>query len=226
MEYPDVLDRIAASGEAVFAIDRTDRIVYWSKACESILGHRAEDVLGRMCFEVVSGRDVHGNIHCYRNCPVMYQGRTDPGDPVRGFTLQVRTRLGEEREIQVGTFVLRDVRPSLSTIVHIVRNGGLPTPLERRLREEVAGSVASGWDTGEVEERLADLTGREMEVLHHLARGASTTRVAEEMGISPVTVRNHVQKVLEKLGVHTKMAAVAYAYRYGIVSGDSGDAPN
>jgi len=226
MGYPDVLDQISASGEAVFAIDRADRIVYWSRACEMLLGHRAEDVLGRMCFDILGGRDIHGNIHCYRNCPVMYQGRHDPTDPIRGFTLHVQSRDGSQKEIQVGTFVLRDARPSLATIVHIARNGSSPTPLERTLREEVAGSIAQGWESGEVEEKLTELTGRELEVLQYLAKGLSTAHVARELGISPVTVRNHIQKVLEKLGVHTKMAAVAYAYRIGLATADSGDTMN
>lgn len=62
-----------------------------------------------------------------------------------------------------------------------------------------------------------DLTNREVEVLELLAQGASTERIAAELFLSVHTVRNHVQAVLSKLGVHSKLEAVASAVRHGIV---------
>jgi len=218
----DTLDRIARSGEAVFALDARDRIVYWSRRCEEVIGRRAEDVLGRPCFEVMGGRDIHGNVHCYRNCAVMHQGRMMPDDPVQAFTLVVSGPDGEGREVQVGTIVLRDVNPSLTTIVHVVRENGADrvTALERQIRESSQETLGAPIDVRKLRDRAADLTSREREVLQHLALGLSTTKIAKILGISPVTVRNHVQKVLEKLDVHTKMAAVAYAYRFGIIESE------
>lgn len=80
------LDRIASSDEAVFAIDRTDRIVVWNGACEKLLGDGASLVLGRFCFDVMGGRDLFGNVHCYENCPVVHQIRTMPHEPIRRFS--------------------------------------------------------------------------------------------------------------------------------------------
>lgn len=54
-------------------------------------------------------------------------------------------------------------------------------------------------------------------MLQFLAEGASTNRIAEQLFLSPSTVRNHVQNVLAKLNVHSKLEAVTTAVREGIV---------
>ena len=62
-----------------------------------------------------------------------------------------------------------------------------------------------------------DLTSREKEVLRCLAEGLSTAAIAKKLFISPVTVRNHVQSILNKLDVHTKLAAVVFAYKHDLI---------
>jgi two-component system nitrate/nitrite response regulator NarL len=61
------------------------------------------------------------------------------------------------------------------------------------------------------------LTHREREVLARLVLGESTSEVAEAMAISRNTARSHVQRVLTKLGVHSRLEAAAFAVRYGLV---------
>lgn len=62
-----------------------------------------------------------------------------------------------------------------------------------------------------------DLTARELEVLELLAAGTPNTELAQRMGISRNTVRNHVQNLLTKLGVHSRLEAVALANREGLL---------
>ncbi|HQU00621.1 MAG TPA: response regulator transcription factor, partial [Acidimicrobiales bacterium] len=61
------------------------------------------------------------------------------------------------------------------------------------------------------------LTARELEVLQLLARARSTDKIAEELFISVNTVRNHVANILSKLGVHSKLEAVAVAAREKLI---------
>jgi len=61
------------------------------------------------------------------------------------------------------------------------------------------------------------LTPRELEVLRLLAGGANTRVAAEQLRVSPATIRNHVQNLLGKLGVHSRLQAVAYANAHGLV---------
>jgi DNA-binding NarL/FixJ family response regulator len=62
----------------------------------------------------------------------------------------------------------------------------------------------------------ADITRRELELLGHLARGLSLPDIASAMSISMNTARNHTQRVIEKLGAHSKLEAVVIATREGL----------
>lgn len=65
---------------------------------------------------------------------------------------------------------------------------------------------------------LPELTRREREVLGLLAQGRSQGEIALELVISPKTVATHIQRVLAKLGVHSRAQAVAVAHREGLVA--------
>lgn len=72
------------------------------------------------------------------------------------------------------------------------------------------------------EEQQADilvkqLTDREREVLQLLAEGSSGTQIAQRLGVSPNTVRTHVQSILTKLQVHSRLEAAAFAVRHGLI---------
>jgi DNA-binding NarL/FixJ family response regulator len=61
------------------------------------------------------------------------------------------------------------------------------------------------------------LTARELEVLRLVARGMSNRDVADQLFISENTVKNHVRNILEKLHLHSRMEAVMYAVRRGLL---------
>ncbi|HUZ09485.1 MAG TPA: response regulator transcription factor [Acidimicrobiales bacterium] len=64
------------------------------------------------------------------------------------------------------------------------------------------------------------LTGKEREVMSHLARGESTAAVAGELGIRVSTVRTHLQHLYVKLDVHSRLELVAFGVRHGMVRVD------
>jgi two-component system, NarL family, response regulator LiaR len=96
------------------------------------------------------------------------------------------------------------------------------------LRASVGELILEDGDLHALVRRIADargepvkarsLTTREVEVLQALARGDSTTEIAEVLGITPMTVQSHVKHVLAKLGVHSKVEAVRLAWREGLAS--------
>ena len=73
-----------------------------------------------------------------------------------------------------------------------------------------------------VDLRVRTLSGREREILGLLANGWSNRRIAEECFLSLNTVRTHVQNVLVKLGVHSKLEAVAFALEHQVVAAGAG----
>jgi DNA-binding CsgD family transcriptional regulator len=62
-----------------------------------------------------------------------------------------------------------------------------------------------------------ELTGRQLDVLALLADGRSTREIAQTLGISITTVRNHVASLMRTLGAHTRLEAVMMASRAGLV---------
>jgi DNA-binding CsgD family transcriptional regulator len=212
----ETLDRIARSGEAVFATDSSERIILWNKKCEALLGRPARSVLGRHCYEITLGRDTFGNIYCHRSCPVAFQARERPQEPVRRFPLFIEVGDGGHRQFDVGLFAIPSDHPSLSIVVHVVREGAEKSPLEARLARE-APAREPLWPLTTDQGPPVDLTKREREILRCLARGMPTSAVGKKLFISRATVRNHIQHILEKLGVHSKLAAVAFAYRHDLI---------
>ncbi|PKW17718.1 LuxR C-terminal-related transcriptional regulator [Saccharopolyspora spinosa] len=66
--------------------------------------------------------------------------------------------------------------------------------------------------------RLAShLTARERQCLRLLVDGAHTMAMAKQLGVAPTTVRTHVQSVLTKLGVHSRLEAASFAIRHGLL---------
>jgi DNA-binding NarL/FixJ family response regulator len=66
--------------------------------------------------------------------------------------------------------------------------------------------------------RLERLTPRELEILSLMAEGRPPAEITATLGMSPNTLRTHMQNVLTKLGVHSKMEALVLAIRHGKVA--------
>ena len=67
--------------------------------------------------------------------------------------------------------------------------------------------------------RATHLTDREEQVLACMREGLSNAQVADRLGVTPNTVRNHVQRILYKLNVHSKLEAVVLTSREGLQQG-------
>jgi two-component system response regulator DegU len=61
------------------------------------------------------------------------------------------------------------------------------------------------------------LSKREREILQMVANGSTTKEVARDLGISPHTVKTHLERIFEKLGANDRAQAVAIAIRTGLV---------
>ncbi len=70
----------------------------------------------------------------------------------------------------------------------------------------------------EAQANIEKLTIREREVLQALAEGLSNREIAERLYVSLDTERTHMMNILNKLGVHSRLQALLFALRYGLVN--------
>ena len=90
----------------------------------------------------------------------------------------------------------------------------LDTPRENTARSDVS----------EARRLAAHLTARERECLALLVEGLDTPAMTLRLGVSTTTVRSHVQALLTKLGVHSRLEAATFAVRYDLVNHDQNGA--
>jgi PAS domain S-box-containing protein len=209
MDLDALLGRTA---DGVCAVGGDGKIAFWNRSAEKILGHAAREVVGRPCCEVFVGRDASGNRLCYKGCHVLTLVRR--GDPVQHFDMATRTKAGKPVWLDISILIVPGARPDTSTTVHLFRDVTASKEIEALVRERLAQTLPP---SSAESEPHPELTRRELEILRLVAGGANTRAMADRLHVSPATVRNHVQHILAKLGVHSRLEAAAYATRHRLL---------
>jgi len=198
-------DVLARTADGVFAVGPEGRVVLWNRAAERILGWGASEVMGRPCCDVFVGLDEHGNRLCYQGCHIMSLVKLK--EPVQHFDMQTRTKAGRPVWLDISILEGPSSGGDGAMAIHFFRDVTASRELLRLVHERLQGPPAPP-------EGTPALTPREIEVLRFMAGGANTRALAERLHVSPATVRNHAQNIFTKLGVHSRLEAVAYATQH------------
>ncbi len=124
-----------------------------------------------------------------------------------------RGAISEAIQAGVSGYLLKDA--SVDALVDAARNAVegnavIHPQLTKAFIEEARFGESEGQQT-------TPLSKREREILQKVADGATTRQVASDLGISPHTVKTHLERIFEKLGANDRAQAVAIAIRTGIV---------
>lgn len=123
-------------------------------------------------------------------------------------------------------FLLKDAEPDdIAAAIRVVAAGDAliqPSVMRRLVETFVAARPRAGWGSADAAEgrraALASLTDREREILILVARGLSNDKIAEELFISPATVKTHLARIMAKTDAHDRAQLVVFAYETGLVS--------
>lgn len=215
------------TADGAMVLDQDGRIVFWNRAAERLLGFRAKEVVSRFCRDVLRGETLSGRPLCSPSCPIA--ARVAQGGGVRQFDMQTHTKDGRLVWLnvsslpvpsrKVGTFwvahVFRDITKYAKVSQLVQELHAIACPIQVRLPEPCAASMP---DTP----AALPLSQREREILRRLSTGERTADMAVALGIRPKTVRNHIQRLLEKLGAHSRLQALAIAFPPGSTPSPAG----
>lgn len=211
-----LLEIIDKSADGAYAVDNDQRVIAWNAAAQQLTGYSAQEVMGRRCFSMLSGRGEEGCLICQKNCAVITASRRGELSP--NFDAQVRRKDGQLRWVNISIIALTDEDETPVAVLHLFRDIGARKQAENFASEVIARArqmrlqqPAAHTDSFSELNQPDPLTLREYQVLALLAQGAGTRDIATEMVIAESTVRNHIQRILHKLGVHSRLEAVAYA---------------
>jgi PAS domain S-box-containing protein len=206
---PGLDQALERAGDGVCAIGRDGRIVVWNRSAERIMGYPAREVMQRPCCDIFVGRDDAGNRLCYQGCHVM--SLVGMGEAVRSFDMQTRTRAGEPIWLNISVLVFPEGQDRDGALtVHLFRDVTAARELLQVVQARLTASTAPP-DGASAPSR------RELEILRLLAQGLNTRAAAERLHVSQATLRNHVQHILSKLSVHSRLEAVAYANQHRLL---------
>jgi PAS domain S-box-containing protein len=216
-----LLEALETTADGVMVVDENLEIIYRNKAAQAILGFEKRDVSGHACYQVLHGYDEKRQLMCTANCRVAQMALS--GRPIRHFDIHCQTKLGEKRWLNMSLFTYTGHREGRTLMVHLFRDINQKKHDEAFLRSVL--ELAKKYQNVQPETEPAKeadspsegLTFREREVLALLAKGHTTREIAQRLVISPNTVRNHIQQILHKLQVHTRLEAVAHALKHGLV---------
>ena len=219
VEFPLAVESVlsARTADAVFVVDPHHRVVHWDARAESLTGILSEEVLGKPCHEVVSGKCGDGGSSWARECSAMRMARAGQASP--GYDMRIFTRASGRRWISVS--ILSVDTEEGPYLMHLVRDAQEAHETLEMARGLLRLSSGTGVPEKEipVPRDVPALTPRQLEVLGLLSEGKSVREIGGELYLSQATVRNHVRSLLQALGAHSQLEALAKARALGLLAG-------
>jgi PAS domain S-box-containing protein len=201
------------TADAVFVVDPDYRIVHWDARAESLTGLLAEEMIGKPCYEALRGECEGGSSFCTSECPIMRMARA--GQPISSYDMRVSTRWGQKQ--WVGVSILSVDSEEGTYLVHLLRDAQKAHETLEMARALIGLSSDRSIPNPDPRDVPA-LTPRQLEVLELLAEGKSAKEIGRGLYLSQATVRNHVRSLLQALGAHSQLEALAKARKLGLLS--------
>ncbi|HET8668499.1 MAG TPA: LuxR C-terminal-related transcriptional regulator [Terriglobales bacterium] len=204
--------------DAAFTIEEEEGgIRSWNKAAERLFGYSAKEALNKTCYELFEGFGPLGTRVCHEHCSVVECA--GKGTEIPNFDMSVKTRSGQRIWINMSTIVFDNPRTGRRLLIHLAHDIG-----EQKKSEELVHKMLDLsrelTGVGESAVRAAPapaLSDQEKHVLRLFAEGNDSPEVAQKLGITAQTLRNHLHHINRKLRTHNRLEAVMNAIQRKLI---------
>lgn len=211
-----LLERTA---DAAYTVTDGGEICSWNRAAEELFGYSASEVQSRNIDEVLEARDGLGTRALAGGFDASTRRINGTSEGIGNFDLEVRVRDGRRIWVNVSTIVFDNHRTGRRLFVRLAHDIS-----QRRRREElldqmmdVAQRLVRLTDTPTEHAPVEPLSEQERRILKLFADGGSPAAIANRLGISAQTLRNHLHHINRKLRTHNRLEAVTHAQRRGLI---------
>jgi len=195
-----------------YAVDLSQVIRYWNDSAARLTGHKAQDVIGRRCYEVVQNNSAdEKEPWCRDGCPSLQAIRENRMPSV--YEARMLCASGLRKTVSLTPMIVPEPLTPETLLVHLFHEPEDSEWLERQAKaveQEMTDSRTQSEDSKQ-------LTSRELEILKLTALGKTPKEIAEKLHISYHTVRNHTTNLRRKLRARNNFTLVRNAQESGIL---------
>ncbi len=221
MLEPELFALLEHTDDAAYAVTVAGEIRCWNHAAERLFGHTAGEAVGRNVNELLEASDTLGTNPIAGGPEAATRVWAEATGGIPNFDMEVRTRSGSHRWVNVSTVIFDNPRTHRRLLVRLAHD------IDQRKRNEMlfsrfletARQVVAVVDDGAHYAPTEPLSERERRILKLFAAGGNSSAIARAMGISPQTLRNHLHHINRKLRTHNRLEAVTHALRRGLLDG-------
>ena len=208
---------LEGASDGVFAVRESGEICFWNRAAQELFGHPGEEALGKTCSELLHGVGALGTQVCLEHCVELQS--TLKAKPMPNFDLNVTTRGGEQKWVNISTIPFLNRRTQKTLVVHLARDISVQKSREEAFHKMIAVSreVCAMENSANGAAPVTPLSSQELEILRMFATGKDAPRIAKALGISPQTLRNHLHHINKKLRTHNRLEAVTHAVQRHLI---------
>lgn len=206
------LDLLSDAPYGAYAVNLAQAICYWNPAAERITAHKARDVVGRPCYEVVQNCTADEEAPwCRDGCPSLQAIRGNRIAPVCEVSMLCAS--GQRKLVTLTPMLVPEPLVPETVLVYLFHESA-----EEKWLEQATRTVAQTFTAPRpIPETNEQLTPRELEILKFTALGMTPKEISDTLHISYHTVRKHTSNLRRKLRATSNLRLVRNAQRLGLV---------
>jgi PAS domain S-box-containing protein len=213
MLQSELLEFLEQTADAAFCVNEQGEICSWNAAAEKLFGYPSSQAIGKLCYRLLQGHGSLGAKVCTREFYARL-GATN-GGTISNFDLEVTGRSGRRMWVDLSTLIFKNGRTHPRLFVHLARDITKRKQQEELLHSmlQVSKQIVAMSDENGIGHPAPvwSLSDQEQSILRRFSDGKNSAEIANALGITLQTLRNHLHHINEKLGTHNRLQAVMHA---------------